>query len=260
MNTFEISAIVWFALFVAVVFLLLDYKPNFSAAVAVRPRLPGARTYFLYPWKELLLAGTYHASCPRGFQNGAPGEDLVADFVKHLRAAIPGSQLTTSSVLRVHWGFLPAVRQGSWEPSHREVLHCHSDQGGPKGLYSVSGVKLTTARLVSEKLLRRISSDSQKPLQQPQLERPLQPAPPPARSEFEALFRNDRRGAQELVHNIIDQEAVVCWDDLLLRRTDWGSCPIGVDTLRTEIRSLLGRDLDPPRAGALPAHPHSQRD
>jgi glycerol-3-phosphate dehydrogenase len=239
--------------------LLLDYKPNFNAAVAVRPPVPGARTYFLYPWKGLLLAGTYHASCPRGFQDGAPREDLVADFVKHLAVAIPGSQLTSSHVLRVHWGFLPARSKGSWEPSHREVLHCHGDQGGPKGLYSVSGVKLTTARLVAERMLRRIVSDSGKQLPQPRVDRPLPSAAPPERSAFEALLRNNRRRAQELVHNIIDREAVVCWDDLLLRRTDWGSCPIGIETLRTELDDLAQRVLSPPRAVALPAAEHSLR-
>jgi glycerol-3-phosphate dehydrogenase len=239
--------------------LLLDYKPNFNTAVAVRPRLPGARTYFLYPWKGLLLAGTYHASCPRGFQDGAPREDQVADFVKHLGVAIPGSQLTSSHVLRVHWGFMPARSVGSWEPSHREVLHAHGNQGGPKGLYSVSGVKLTTARLVAEKMLRRILSDSEKQLPPPLVDRPLQSAPPPGRSEFEALLRNNRQGAQELVHNIIDRESVVCWDDLLLRRTDWGSCPIGIDTLRTELHDLAQRVLSDPRAVTLPAPGHSLR-
>jgi glycerol-3-phosphate dehydrogenase len=239
--------------------LLLDYKPNFKAAVAVRPRLPGARSYFLYPWKGLLLAGTYHASCPRGFQDGAPGEDLVADFVKHLGVAIPGSQLTSSHVLRVHWGFLPARSEGSWEPSHREVLHCHGDDGGTKGLYSVSGVKLTTARLVAEKMLRRIVSDSGKQLPQPLVDRPRQSTPSPGRSEFETLLRNDRQGAQELVHKIIDQEAVVCWDDLLLRRTDWGSSPIGIEMLRAELQDIVQRALSPPRAVALPTSEHSLR-
>jgi glycerol-3-phosphate dehydrogenase len=232
--------------------LLLDYKPNFNTAVAVRPRLPGARTYFLYPWKGLLLAGTYHASCPLGFQNGAPREDLVAEFVRHLGVAIPGSHLTTSHVLRVHWGFLPARSEGSWEPSHREVLHCHGDQGGPKGLYSVSGVKLTTARLVAEKMLRRVLSDSGRQFSEPSVDRPPQSAPPPRRSQFEALLRSDRQCAQELVHNIIDQEAVVCWDDLLLRRTEWGSCPTGIDTLRTELQGLAQRVLSQPGAVALP--------
>ena len=239
--------------------LLLNYKPNFSAAVAVRPRLPGARTYFLCPWKGLLLAGTYHASCPQGFQSGAPREDLVADFVKHLAVAIPGSQLTSSHVLRVHWGFMPARSEGSWEPSHREVLYVHGDQGGPKGLYSVSGVKLTTARLVAERMLRRIVSDSGKQLPQPLVDRPRQSAPPPERSAFEALLQNDLRGAQKLVHDIIDHEAVVCWDDLLLRRTDWGSCPIGIDKLRTELQDLAQRVLSEPRAVALPAAEHSLR-
>jgi hypothetical protein len=70
---------------------------------------------------------------------------------------------------------------------------------------------------------------SGKQLPQTRVDRPLRSAPPPRRSELEAPLRSDRRGAHELVHNIIDQEAVVCWDDLLMRRTDWGSCPIGPD-------------------------------
>jgi hypothetical protein len=52
---------------------------------------------------------------------------------------------------------------------------------------------------------------------------------------------------------------VVCWDDLLLRRTDWGSCPVGIDKLRTELQDLAQRVLSEPRAVALPAAEHSLR-
>jgi glycerol-3-phosphate dehydrogenase len=57
-------------------------------------------------------------------------------------------------VLDVLWGRLPAVAEGSTELASRPVIADHGRQGGPQGLVSVSGVKLTTARAVARRTLK----------------------------------------------------------------------------------------------------------
>ena len=98
----------------------------------------------------------------------------------------------------------------------------HSENGEPKGLFSVSGVKFTTARLVAEKTLRQIfgedfklaSSDGRKPLTEKELE----------------IYRADWakteiNGYGETLKEIIKNESVVHLDDFMIRRTTIGDKP-----------------------------------
>ena len=134
--------------------LLLDRQPPSRTALAVAAPGPGAQTWFLVPMEDRLLAGT--AYVPAAAENG-PGEEEIAGFLAALNAAVPGLALTRGEVLRTLWGRLPAVAEGSTVPANRPVIHDHGRHGGPEGLVSVSGVKLTTARAVSERALGILS-------------------------------------------------------------------------------------------------------
>jgi len=100
-----------------------------------------------------ILAGTAYA--PSG--DGGPGEPLVEGFLRDLNAALPGLDLQRQQVLQVLWGLIPAVAEGSMTPASRPVIHDHGRHGGPRGLVSVSGVKLTTARAVAERVLGTVA-------------------------------------------------------------------------------------------------------
>lgn len=132
--------------------LLLDREPLARGAVAVASREPGAQTWFLIPWQGKVLAGTAYA--PSG--EGGPGEELVDGFLRDLNAALPGLDFRRQQVRQVLWGRIPATAKGSTTPASRPVIHDHGRHGGPRGLVSVSGVKLTTARAVAEKVLRAL--------------------------------------------------------------------------------------------------------
>jgi glycerol-3-phosphate dehydrogenase len=135
--------------------LLFDREPPSYGAVAVASREPGAQTWFLVPWNGKLLAGTFYARISEErFGGQGPGEPLVEEFLRELNAALPGVGLRREQIVRVLWGRLPAEAAGSKVPSSRPVIHDHGAHGGPRGLISVSGVKLTTARAVAERTLR----------------------------------------------------------------------------------------------------------
>jgi glycerol-3-phosphate dehydrogenase len=205
--------------------LLLDREPDFTAASAVRPSIPGGRTYFLHPWKGKILAGTFHAPRRGGMEAGPPSQQLVDEFVRHLRAAIPGFDVTSKEVLRVHWGLLPATAEGTVNLAIREVCLNHAANGGPSGLYSVSGVKLTTARLVAEKVLRTIFAERGRAFPSAAFGHPPAASEPPSAEKFERLLEVDSATAYGIVRRLVEEEAVLHLEDLLLRRTDWGSDP-----------------------------------
>lgn len=134
--------------------LLLDREAPSRAALAVASREPGSQTWFLLPWEGRLLAGTAYAPVQGGTGEEGPDEARVGGFLAALNAALPGFDLRRSDVLDVLWGRLPAVAEGSVELASRAVIVDHGRHGGPQGLVSVSGVKLTTARAVARRTLQ----------------------------------------------------------------------------------------------------------
>ncbi len=203
--------------------LLLDRPAVSRGAVAVQPPTPGARMYFLQPWRGKLFAGTYHA--PWTGASGAavtPPAPAIQAMLADLNAALPGLEVTRSQVLRVYAGLLPTTRVGDTELTKREVIVDHARQGGPRGLVSVAGIKFTTARLVAQKTLRVAMGDL--PAVRPHTER--------TPASHKADLHDGRRALALPTHllaltvkRLWDDEAVRTLDDLMFRRTAWGEFP-----------------------------------
>lgn len=221
---------------------LLDREPLSTAALAVAPRTPDARVYFLVPWQGRILAGTFHAACARSREESSVEPVHLDAFLRHLNLAIPGLDLHQHEVMRVHWGFLPARNPGSVQLATRELILHHGQSGGPEGLISVSGVKFTTARLVAEKTLRSIFERKGAPLP-PLAATPRPPATaPPSLDGLERLLATDLEQATMLLRGLSRDEAVRHLDDLMLRRTDWGMDPRRGLSVARSIATLLDWD------------------
>ncbi|HKY60811.1 MAG TPA: FAD-dependent oxidoreductase [Gemmatimonadota bacterium] len=228
---------------------LLDRAPLADAALAVEPPQPGSRTCFVVPWKGRMLAGTYHAPRPGGMAAGPPEREWIRRFLEDLNEALPGLELGEPDVTRVFWGLLPATEAGTCRLALREEIRDHGGAGGPAGLFSVSGVKFTTARRVAERALERIYGSS----------RPAEPSvrpPSPALlwREFENVLGSDPEAARLIVDRLVEEEAVMGLDDLLLRRTDWGLHPGAPPDIPARIRELRpqipDREVAPGLAGS----------
>jgi glycerol-3-phosphate dehydrogenase len=201
---------------------ILDRPPPAEAALAVEPRRPGARTYFVHPWKGRIFAGTHHAAWRGGPDEPTPPEEAVQMLLEDLDAALPTLELRREHVLRLRWGFLPAKESGSDVLAVRPVLRRHAEIGGPAGLLSVSGVKFTTARDVAERTLQ-VVLDGRIP---PRAGTPRPPSPEiPTAEELDVLLATDKERVRSIARTLIREEAVVGIDDLVLRRTDWGVDP-----------------------------------
>jgi glycerol-3-phosphate dehydrogenase len=215
--------------------LLFDRPPVSTHAVAVAPPNPGARTYFVTGWKGRLFAGTYHHGCDPSVRTASPSESQIDRFVADLNAAIPGFDLRRGEILRVHAGLLPARRPGSDALAVRETIHDHGAAGGLRGLHSVSGVKWTTARLVGAKTVDRIFPGRRA------LPFSRSPGPPPPSwREFRDLAARDRSAARAVVEAIVRRESVRTPEDLVLRRTGWGSVPSDALEAEALVLELLG--------------------
>jgi glycerol-3-phosphate dehydrogenase len=164
---------------------------------------------------------------------------MLADFLDDLNDAMPGFELRPEEVLRVHWGFLPAARAGSADLASREAIWDHGATGGPAGLFSVSGVKYTTARLVAEKTLRRLLAARGLEMPPPAAPRP-EPVDWPTREELERPGGSPPEELARRVRDLASSEAVLHLDDLMLRRTDWGCDPRRAAELGATAAGLLG--------------------
>lgn len=219
---------------------VLERSPLTDCALAVAPRRPGAQTYFVMPWKGALLAGTGYAPWHGGPDNPCVSRDLLGRFIADLNAALPGLQVAERHVGRVMAGLLPARRTEPGVPCDRPVILDHGQSGGPTGLYSLSGVKLTTARNVAQEVLARAF-----PAAQPKPYREFaRPAPRDEHPDYtyDWMPASGDDAWRKPLARACAEEAVVHLDDLLLRRSSLGDNPARANALAPKAAELFDWD------------------
>ena len=222
---------------------LLRVEPRSDSSLALTPPRRGSRTYFLVPWRRMTLAGTYHAPWDGRVESSPePSERCLAAFLADLNEADPGLNLSLDDVLRVFGGLLPVRRRESTHLATRDIVRDHAATGGPRGLFSVSGTKLTTSRRVARKMLDRVYGPPSTLDDAAESEvRPLSVVPLSLR-QFGALERTDPTAAGRYVARLVTEEGATCLDDLIYRRTDWGAELGSVEPLAARISGLLATE------------------
>jgi glycerol-3-phosphate dehydrogenase len=114
---------------------------------------------FIAPWRGLSIIGTRYRS-----YNGPPSafrvtEGDVRTFVDEINSSCPAADLKLEDVKFVHGGLLPCASSPTVSDevdlAKKHMILDHRGQG-VDGLFSVVGVKYTTARLVAEKTVDRL--------------------------------------------------------------------------------------------------------
>jgi glycerol-3-phosphate dehydrogenase len=192
-------------------------------ALAVTPPYDGAQTYFLVPWKGVLLAGTGHAPWVHETVDPRVSSKLLECFIDDLNRAMPGLDLSKRDVAWVLQGLLPAALSGSRDlaKGFRIVDHGHLD--GPKGLYSVSGVKFTESRAVADAVLHR-AFPAHRPVPYEKFPRPRQSLSRPDYAFDWTPDPLDDRWLEPL-REVIHHEGVEHLGDLVFRRSSLGDNP-----------------------------------
>ena len=211
---------------------LLLRRPALSHhALALTPDRGRGHTYFLHTWKGRLLVGTGEALMAEGDLTTTVAPERLAETIDDLNRAVPGLDLTAADVERVYSGQLPATPGGKL--ANRPIIVDHGAHGGPGGLWSVTGVKFTTARRVADALLSRL--DPRGPVA------PHRFPDPTTGPMFEYGWlpaENDRSWFYQL-KTLIAEEAVLHLDDLLLRRTSLADNPGRLPSLFPTLRPLF---------------------
>lgn len=118
------------------------------------------RLLFFVPWRGRTMAGTYcrlHAG-PAGRMQVLDQD--ISTFLEDLNSAFPAAKLTKDDIALVHAGLLPIEEGSEWWPEPEPLRHYklidHGKKDGVDGLFSVLGVKYTTARGVAEKTIDKV--------------------------------------------------------------------------------------------------------
>jgi glycerol-3-phosphate dehydrogenase len=113
------------------------------------------RLFFVTPWQDCSIIGTSH------IRHAGDMEDLTAAvrvdveaFLHEVNEALPRLRLQASDIRYVHSGLTPA--EDEIERSRRSILVDHASVDGVRGLFSVLGIKYTTAPNVAGRVIAAI--------------------------------------------------------------------------------------------------------
>jgi len=214
---------------------LFDCPAPSRHALALTPDRKNAHTYFLHPWKGRLLAGTGHA--PANAQNAAcPDKTSIDQFIDDLGMVLTDVELSRENIERIYAGNLSVTEEGGTELTKRAVIHDHGGNGGPRNLYSVSGIKFTTSHKEAKRAIDSILGTSNTG----SLKRPeLSSLPDLVCMGYDWMpDENDSSWKDELTR-IIESESVLHLDDLIYRRTSIGDNRMRTQKLAAEISGLF---------------------
>ena len=158
--------------------------------------------------------------------------------------AVPGLNAKPDDIDHVFSGLLPVTEEGSVTLTDRETIFDHGMFGGPLGLYSLSGVKFTTSRLVAEKTLNIIYPDTKK---LGYLKKPYKMPVNNTLDEHGILNIWSDSGPinikwKNALNALMREEAVLHLDDLMLRRTSLWDNPLRAVEIAPYICQLFDWD------------------
>lgn len=127
--------------------LLLDRPMEVGTALALSANAGHGRSYFLRGYEGRILAGTFYHPLSEdlgGAVRPAVPQALIERAMREIVQAAP--QLQGSKVVETWSGALPDTNGQGVRLRNRDLLYDHGRHGGPRGLYTLLGTKLTTSR------------------------------------------------------------------------------------------------------------------
>jgi glycerol-3-phosphate dehydrogenase len=214
-------------------------------AVAVAPNRVKAKTYLIHNWQGKLLVGTGNAPCLGKEKEPMPSDSQLEDFIADINDAVPQLKLNLSNVEQIWCGFRPVKIPQTIAVADREMIISHEKHGGYTGLYSISGVKFTTARLVAEKTLKQIFANISVSPPQARIDQVLEGIPKQLGTfAYDWYPKPNDLEWQQPIKNLITEESVEHLDDLIFRRTSLGDNPTRARALAPEVCKLFNWDAE----------------
>ena len=218
------------------------------------PVRPG-ETYFVIPWNGRALVGTRHSRCPVETRSAAVTQDEVQDFLNDLNRVLGRYRLVGSDVIGVFSGLLPERVGNSGVDVELERAPRIVEHASAAGLFSVVGVKWTTARAVAEAVVRKAC----RYLGRGRLQSARAILAPPTSAESEVLVAVRDEMAVQLedvvmrrtllyLSDQLDSEMLESCARIMARELRWTQCDIAGQVERTRAR-LRGFRINEERNG-----------
>lgn len=126
----------------------------------------GTRLFFVAPWRQQSLIGTAYTPFDGDPDDFKITPEEIRCFLEEVNQACPSARLKMDDVSFVHGGLLPmegfSEESGDVQLSKHYQIHDHREDG-LKGLFSIVGIKYTTARLVAERAVSQVFALLKKP-------------------------------------------------------------------------------------------------
>lgn len=214
-------------------------------------RIRRSRRVFVMPWAGVTLIGaSWEPISERPQGPLTPDASEVGRFVDALSEQWPDLRLDRSRVRHAVVGLYPRfgkdpVAADSYQASRHPLIVDHRARGGPDGLVTAIGVKLTTARAVAERILDRFDGrvGSTSARRSTALHPPLEfaaPSPLPGLG-FEAIAEPGL--AASLARAAVEHEQAGSLEDLFLRRSVAGQFGIPARDVLEAAAGELSRGL-----------------
>ena len=203
------------------------------------------RMYFAVPWRGRSVVGTVQEPWIDEQSSSNNRSGFLNQFLEELNDTLPDANLERSDIQHVYWGRVPtedALDENGIKRRKADEVIDHGERDNVKGLYSLVGVKLTTARAIAKKIVDKMVRDTDRafvPSSTHQVRLPLPEQDPnkPSQSQLHSERRFKARLAQSR-----ETEMTMTASDFLYRRTD-----LAVLDKPTEQQALW-------LASGLPAH------
>jgi len=222
--------------------ILFDIPNTATHAAAISARRADSQVLFMLPWMGRTMLGTGHALIPPGSENEPVPAKLIRDFIDQASEAVPGLGLSESKVARVFQGQLPAKTGDEMELTSRPLIVDHRKYG-LNGLYSIWGIKYTTARKVAAKVVQQACPSAKS--QNPDYARPaVQMGNANIDNDVIKSIENGQLNDELLIAllNSFDADDDVMLQDLLLRRCGLGDFPQFASSIAARLANLMSWD------------------
>ncbi len=113
----------------------------------------GTNTYFVIPWNGRSLIGTRHLRCEPSARTCAIEPEEVQAFLRDINGALGKHRVAAADVTGIFCGLLPEEAHGGSEVALSKTARVidHGVEDDLPGVYSIVGIKWTTARAVAER-------------------------------------------------------------------------------------------------------------
>lgn len=200
------------------------------------------RMYFAVPWRGHTVVGTVQEPWVDEESSKRKRIGFLDEFLSELNAARPGTELTRQDIQHVYWGRVPTEdaldENGVKRRKANEVID-HGQRDNIQGLFSVVGVKLTTARAIAKKTVDSAMRNSNKAFVASSTHSVRLPVPEHDPNMPCSAYLNTERRFKERLQQAMEEEMVMTASDFLSRRTDLAVLSSPTPAQRQWLKSAL---------------------